>query len=384
MREVVVIEAVRTPLGKKGGVFSNIRSDELAASVLKEVVKRAGIEAEMIEDVIMGCVTQVGEQAADIGRLASLLAGFPIEVPGTTVDRQCGSSQQAIHFASQAILSGDMDVVIAAGIENMTRVPMFSNFLGPVNFHPNLTSQFKMTNQGLSAEWIAEKWEIRREEMDEFAYESHQKAIRAINEKRFETQILPVEVLNQAGERETIIQDSGPRFNTSLEKLSTLSPVFKEGGKIHAGNSSQISDGASAVLLMEKQKAIDLGLNPKFKVLARTVIGSDPTLMLTGPITATEKILKRTGLSIDDIDIYEVNEAFASIPLAWLKETGAKPEKLNPNGGAIALGHPLGASGTRLFTTLIHELERTSGRYGLQTICEGHGMANATIIERIV
>ncbi|WP_216828659.1 thiolase family protein [Alkalihalobacterium elongatum] len=383
MREVVVIEAVRTPLGKKGGIFSNIRSDELAASVLKEVVNRSEIEPETIEDVIMGCVTQVGEQAADIGRLASLLAGFPIEVPGTTVDRQCGSSQQAIHFAAQAILSGDMDVVIAAGIENMTRVPMFSNFLGPVDFHPDLTSRFKMTNQGMSAEWIADKWEISREEMDQFAYESHQKAIRAMNENRFKTEILPIEVINEAGDKEIITKDSGPRFNTSIEKLSTLSPVFKDGGKIHAGNSSQISDGASAVLLMEKQKAIELGLKPKFKILARSVIGSDPTLMLTGPITVTEKILKRTGLSIEDIDIYEVNEAFASVPMAWLKETGADPEKLNPNGGAIALGHPLGASGTRLFTTLLHELERTGGKYGLQTICEGHGMANATIIERI-
>ncbi|TCT22367.1 acetyl-CoA acetyltransferase family protein [Melghiribacillus thermohalophilus] len=382
MREVVIVEAVRTPVGRRNGLLSHIRPDDLAALTLQELVNRAGIDPGLVEDVIMGCVSQVGEQAADIGRLAALIAGFPIEVPGTTIDRQCGSSQQAVHFAAQAILSGDMDVVIAAGVESMSRVPIGSNMNG-ASFSPALTEKYEMIHQGLSAERIAEKWGFSREQLDEFSYHSHQKAIRAQDEGRFEREMFPIEVTLPDGSKETIRDDEGPRRNTSVEVLGQLNPSFKEDGVIHAGNASQISDGAAAILLMSREKAEELGLKPRFRVTARTVVGSDPTLMLTGPIPATKKVLQKAGLTIDDIDLFEVNEAFAPVPMAWLKETGAAPEKLNPNGGAIALGHPLGASGAKLMTTLIHELERTGGRYGLQTMCEGHGMANATIIERI-
>lgn len=382
MREAVIVEAVRTPVGRRKGALSNYRSDELAAQALQEVVKRAGITPNLVEDVIMGCVSQVGEQAADIGRVAALIAGFPIEVPGTTIDRQCGSSQQAVHFASQAIISGDMDVVIAAGVENMTRVPMFSNMKG-ATWSEKLTSKYEMINQGLSAERIAEKWGFSREELDAFSLESHEKAIKAQAEGRFEREIMPLEVTLDDGQTFTMTEDEGPRKGTSLEKLAQLEPPFKKNGRITAGNASQISDGAAAILIMSREKAEELGLKPRFRVLARSVVGSDPTLMLTGPIPATDMVLKKAGLTIDDIDHYEVNEAFAPVPMAWLKETGADPKKLNPNGGAIALGHPLGASGARLMTTMIYELERTGGRYGLQTMCEGHGMANATIIERL-
>lgn len=382
MREAVIVEAVRTPLGKRNGALAGIRSEDLAAKALAEVVRRAGISAELVEDVIMGCVSQVGEQALDIGRQAALIAGFPTEVPGITIDRQCGSSQQAVHFAAQAIISGDMDVVIAAGIENMSRVPMFSNAQG-VEFSEELTSKYDMINQGLSAELIAKKWDISREEMDDFSLKSHEKAVSARNNGYFEKEIVPLEVTLPDGTKTVLKHDEGPRDNTSVEKLAGLKPSFKENGNITPGNSSQISDGASALLLMSREKAEELGLKPRFRVLARSVVGSDPTLMLTGPIPATEKVLKKAGLSIEDIDIFEVNEAFASVPIAWLKETGADASKLNPNGGAIALGHPLGASGGRLMITMIHELERTGGRYGLQTMCEGHGMANATIIERL-
>ncbi|MEQ6389040.1 thiolase family protein [Bacillaceae bacterium S4-13-58] len=382
MKEVVIVEAVRTPVGRRNGMLSHIRPDDLAALTLQELVKRAGITPDLVEDVIMGCVSQIGEQAADIGRVAALIAGFPMEVPGTTIDRQCGSSQQAVHFASQAILSGDMDVVIAAGIENMSRIPIGSNMNG-ASFSDQLTNKYEMINQGLSAERIAKKWGLTRRELDEYSYESHQRAIKAQDEGRFNREIFPVKVTLPDGNKETLYADEGPRRNTTVEALNNLKPAFKEDGMIHAGNSSQISDGSAAILLMSKEKAQELGLKARFRVVARSVVGSDPTLMLTGPIPATEKVLKKAGLSIDDIDLFEVNEAFAPVPLAWLKETGADPNKLNPNGGAIALGHPLGASGAKLMTTLIHELERTGGRYGLQTMCEGHGMANATIIERL-
>ncbi|WP_078428403.1 thiolase family protein [Alkalihalobacterium alkalinitrilicum] len=382
MKEAVVVEVVRSPVGRRNGALSNYRPDDLAAEVLKEVVKRANISPKIIEDVIMGCVSQVGEQAADIGRVAALIAGFPIEVPGTTIDRQCGSSQQAVHFAAQAIMSGDMDVVIAAGVESMSRVPMFSNLQG-AELSERLTSKYEMINQGFSAERIAEKWGISKQELDEFALQSHHKAIAAQDEGRFEREIMPLEVTLPDGTKATITADEGPRRETNLEKLASLKPSFVENGTVTPGNASQISDGAAAILLMSREKAEELGLKPRFRIVARSVIGSDPTLMLTGPIPATEKVLKKAGLSIDDIDIFEVNEAFASVPLVWLKETGADPNKLNPNGGAIALGHPLGGSGARLMTTMMYELERTGGRYGLQTMCEGHGMANATIIERL-
>ncbi|MFD2638821.1 thiolase family protein [Piscibacillus salipiscarius] len=382
MREVVIVEAVRTPVGRRNGVLSGVRPDDLAALTLKELVDRAGVDPAMIEDVIMGCVSQVGEQAFDIGRMAALIAGYPIEVPGTTIDRQCGSSQQAVHFASQAILSGDMDVVVAAGVENMSRVPMFSNMQG-TDLSPKLTEKYEMINQGLSAERIAEKWGFSREQLDEFSHESHQKAIKAQREGRFDQEVFPVEVTVENGVTHTVTLDEGPRPETTPEKLGELKTVFKEDGVITAGNASQISDGSAALLLMTREKADELGLKPRFRVLARSVVGSDPSMMLTGPIPATEKVLKKAGLKIDDIDLFEVNEAFASVPLAWLKETGADQSKLNVNGGAIALGHPLGASGAKLMTTLVHELERTGDRYGLQTMCEGHGMANATIIERL-
>ena len=384
MREVVIIEGVRTPVGRKNGVLKDIRPDDLAGLALKELINRAGIDPAIIDDVILGCVTQAGEQAGDIARVAALIAGFPIEVPGTTIDRQCGSSQQAVHFAAQAILSGDMDVVIAGGVESMSRVPMGSNYKGAEEpYSPTLRSKYEMIHQGLSAERIAEKYGFTRAELDQFALESHQKSLKAQEEGYFARETFPIEVTLPDGTKAVIKEDSGPRKATSLEALAGLRPSFKEDGVIHAGNSSQISDGAAALLLMSREKADELGLKPRFRVLTRVVVGSDPTLMLTGPIPATEKALQKSGLSIEDMDVFEVNEAFAPVTLAWLKETGADPRKLNPNGGAIALGHPLGASGVRLMVTMMHELERSGGKYGLQTMCEGHGMANATIIERL-
>jgi acetyl-CoA acyltransferase len=382
MREVVIVEGVRTPIGRRGGALSGVRPDDLAAEVLKEVVKRAGVSPEVVEDVIMGCVSQVGEQAFDIARVAALLAGYPIEVPGVTIDRQCGSSQQAVHFAAQAIASGDMDVVVAAGVESMSRVPMFSSLQG-AEWNEKLTARYGAFNQGISAERMADKWGFSRSQLDEFSLESHYKALKAQEEGRFDREIMPLEVTLADGTKTIVKQDEGPRRDTTVEKLGALKPSFIENGKIHAGNASQISDGAAAILLMSREKAEELGLKPRFRVIARSVVGSDPALMLTGPIAATHKVLKKAGLTIDDMDLYEVNEAFAPVPLAWLVETGAESAKLNPNGGAIALGHPLGASGARVMVTLMHELERTGGRYGLQAICEGHGMANATIIERL-
>lgn len=381
MREAVIVEAVRTPIGKRNGSLSHIRADELAAEPLREIVRRTGISPKLIEDVIFGCVSQVGEQAFDVARIASLIADYPVEVPATTIDRQCGSSQQAVHFAAQAILSGDMDMVVAGGIENMSRVPMLSSMQG-VALSPELTSRYEMINQGLSADRIADKWGFSRQQMDEFSLESHEKAVLAQQEGRFGREIMPVHV-NVDGEKVVFDRDEGPRSDTSIEKLGSLKPAFQENGKIHAGNSSQISDGAVAILLMERKKAEQLGLKPRFRVAARVVVGADPTLMLTGPIPATEKVLKKASMKISDIDVFEVNEAFASVPLAWLEETGADPKKLNVNGGAIAIGHPLGASGGRLMCTMLYEMERTGARFGLQTMCEGHGMANATIVERL-
>ena len=382
MREAVIVEAVRTPVGRRNGALSAIRSEDLAGQVLREVVKRAGVDPALIEDVLMGCVSQVGEQGFCIGRQAALIADYPQHVPGLTIDRQCGSSQQAIHFAAQAILAGDMDIVVAAGVENMSRVPMGSNVRDTELSH-ELTSRYEIINQGLSAERIAAQWGLSRQQMDEFSLESHEKALKSQEEGRFEREIMPINVILPDGSQMVMKMDEGPRRNTSLEKLATLKSPFQENGRITAGNASQISDGAAAVLVMSRDKALELGLKPRFRIVARSVIGSDPTLMLTGPIAVTAKVLAKAGLSLADIDIFEVNEAFAAVPLAWLIDTGADPKKLNPNGGAIALGHPLGASGAKLMSTMIHELERTGGRYGLQTMCEGHGMANATIIERL-
>ncbi|WP_394219239.1 thiolase family protein [Halobacillus trueperi] len=378
MNEVVIVEAVRTPVGKRNGGLSEIRPDILLADVLKELVNRASLDPVEVEDVIAGCVSQVGEQAGDIARIAALTAGFPMEVPGVTLDRQCGSSQQAIHFASQAIACGDMEVVIAGGVESMSRVPMFSNMQG-ISFNERLTSKYEMINQGHSAERIADQWQLSKEELDAYAAESHRRALLAIDEGRFEKEIMPV----STGDSSVIKTDEGPRAGTSVETLATLKTVFKENGKITAGNASQISDGAAAVLLMSRKKAEALGLKPRFRIVSRAVVGSDPTLMLTGPVPATYKALQKAGLSLEDIDLFEVNEAFAPVPLFWMKETGVPHEKLNVNGGAIALGHPLGATGAKLMTTLVHELERTEGKYGLLAICEGHGMANGTVIERL-
>ncbi|MGR3763593.1 thiolase family protein [Rossellomorea sp. NS-SX7] len=382
MREVVIVEGIRTAVGRRNGSLKNMRPDDLAGEILKGLMKKSGIEPGSVDDVILGCVTQSGEQAGDIARVAALIAGFPVEVPGTTIDRQCGSSQQAVHFASQAILSGDMDIVIAGGVENMTRVPIASNY-GKAGFSEKLKEQHEIIHQGLSAERIAEKYGFSREELDRFASQSHQKALKAQEDHRFDGEIYPIEISVEESRTVVFNKDEGPRQGTTVDVLSALKPAFKEDGFIHAGNSSQISDGAAALLLMSREKADELGLKARFKVHTRVVTGSDPTLMLTGPIPATKKALKKSGLSLEDIDVFEVNEAFAPVAMAWLKEVGADPAKLNPNGGAIALGHPLGASGARIMVTMMHELERTAGRFGLQTMCEGHGMANATIIERL-
>lgn len=378
MKEVVIVSACRTAVGRRKGALANFRSDELLAKVLDDLVKRVHLDKTLVEDIITGCVTQVGEQAMNVGRTASLIAGFPIETPAVTIDRQCGSSLQAVHFAAQAILSGDMDVVIASGVESMTRAPMFSN-VGEVKHSELLTDRYDIVNQGISAELIADKWGFSRTELDEYALLSHEKAVRAQDEGHFVDEITP---LNLPGGGDFFI-DEGPRQDSTLEALSELKPVFKEGGKVTAANASQMSDGASAVLLMSREKAEELGLKVRGKIIARSVLGSDPTLMLTGPIAATRDVLKRADLSLDEIDKFEVNEAFASVPLAWLEEIGADPDKLNVNGGAIALGHPLGATGTKLMTSLLHDLERNDERYGLIAICEGMGMANAMIIERV-
>ncbi|MEL3974703.1 thiolase family protein [Rossellomorea oryzaecorticis] len=382
MREVVIVEGIRSAVGRRNGILKDMRPDDLAGEILKGLMEKTGVDPGCVDDVILGCVTQSGEQAGDIARVAALIAGFPVEVPGTTIDRQCGSGQQAVHFAAQAILSGDMDIVVAGGVENMSRVPIASNY-GKAGFSEKLREQHEIIHQGLSAERIAEKYGLCREELDQFAYESHQKALNAQKEQHFDREIYPIDVRAEEGGTFTFKKDEGPRQGTTVDVLSTLKPAFKENGIIHAGNSSQISDGAAALLLMTRDKADELGLKARFKVHTRVVTGSDPTLMLTGPIPATKKALKKSGLSLEDIDVFEVNEAFAPVAMAWLKELGADPSKLNPNGGAIALGHPLGASGARIMVTMMHELERTGGRFGLQTMCEGHGMANATIIERL-
>ncbi|WP_409298465.1 thiolase family protein [Peribacillus sp. SCS-26] len=382
MREAVIVAGVRTPVGRRNGSLKDIRPDELLALTLKELMDRSGVNPGAVEDVIIGCVSQIGEQAGDIARAAALMAGFPEEVPGTTVDRQCGSSQQAVHFAAQAILSGDMDIVAAGGVESMTRIPIGSNYQG-VKPSSMYTDRYRITHQGISAERIADKYNFSREELDVFALNSHEKALRAIEQGYFDKEIFPLALSSMDGKEFIVREDSGPRMDSSIEGLSSLKPVFEENGVITAGNSSQISDGAACMLIMSREKAEELGIKPRFKIHTRVVTGSDPVLMLTGPIQATQKALEKSGLTLNDIDIFEVNEAFAPVTLAWLEETGADPEKLNPNGGAIALGHPLGASGARIMVSMIHELERIKGRYALQTMCEGHGMANATIIERL-
>ena len=392
MTNAVIVDAVRTPVGRRNGMYKDYHPVDLASRPLEALVERNNIDPSLIEDVIMGTVSQTGEQAYNVGRNAALAAGYPEEVPGVTIDRQCGSSQQSAHFAAQAIMAGAQEVVVAAGVENMTRVPMgITAQQGPgLPFGPRMLERYTqgLVPQGISAEMIAEKWGISREELDQLALESHRRAARATEEGRFEGQIVPVGVTRDNGTMKTVTRDEGIREDTSLEKLAALQPAFKSDGVITAGNSSQISDGAAAILIMSEEKAKALGLEPKARFVAFAMAGVDPVTMLTGPIPATEKVLKRAGLGIDDIDLFEVNEAFASVTVAWrMEHGGADPmalwERTNVNGGAIALGHPLGASGARLLTTLVWELERTGGRYGLQTMCEGGGMANALIIEKL-
>ncbi len=382
MREVVIVAAVRTAVGRSKGALSLVRADDMAADVLQEAVQRAGINKEQVDDVILGCVTQTAEQGGNIARTALLMAGFPDSVPGVTIDRQCGSSQQAVHFAAQAILAGDMDIVIAGGVESMSRVPMGTNMKN-AHLGNRLQENYHIIHQGLSAEKIAEKWSLSKEQLNSYAYESHQRALAAIEAGSFKDEILPIEVIQEDGTVTKVAKDEGPRAETTVDILNGLKTVFQEDGVITAGNASQMSDGASAVVVMALDKAQELGIQPLAKIITRVVVGSDPTLMLTGPIEATRKALERSGLNIEDIDTYEVNEAFAPVPLVWLQEIGGDPKKLNPDGGAIALGHPLGATGTKLLTTLLYRMERENYRYGLLAICEGMGMANATIIEKM-
>jgi acetyl-CoA acyltransferase len=386
-REAVIVGAVRTAIGRRNGRLKDWHPVDLMAEVLSALVQRTGIDAGLVEDVIIGCVGQVGEQSLNVGRNAALAAGFPETVPGTTVDRQCGSSQQAIHFAAQGVISGAYDVAIAGGVEVMSRVPMGSSYQqGPgAPFGSRMLQRYDngLVHQGISADLIAQKWELSRAQLDEFSLESHRRAARATAEGRFRSQIVPLEVKNEDGTTSMFDQDEGIRSDTSIEKLASLKPAFKPDGLITAGNSSQISDGAAAVLIMERTTAEQLGLKPRARFIAFSLAGDDPIFMLTAPIPATYKVLKKAGLTIDQIDLVEINEAFASVPMAWQRETGADMERVNVNGGAVAVGHPLGASGARLTTVLLHELERTGGRYGLQTICEGGGMANAMIIERM-
>jgi acetyl-CoA acetyltransferase family protein len=383
MTSAVIVDAVRTPLGRRNGKLRDWHPVDLAAHTLRALVERADLDPALVDDVIMGCVSQVGDQAVNIGRNAALAAGFPESVTGTTIDRQCGSSQQAAHFAAQGVLAGGYDVVIAAGVESMTRAPMGSSLLPGTNpFGRQLPARYDLVPQGISAELIAEKWAITREENDRFSLESHRRAARATDEGRFEREIVPVDVETTDG-RETMTRDEGIRADTTLEALAKLKAAFKPDGMITAGNSSQITDGAAAVLVMSEEKAHQLGLTPRARFHAFALAGVDPVLMLTGPIPATTKVLERAQLTLDEIDLVEINEAFAPVVLAWQREHHPDLARVNVNGGAIALGHPLGCSGARLLATLVHELERSGGRFGLQTMCEGGGMANATVLERL-
>ncbi|HEV3232927.1 MAG: thiolase family protein [Candidatus Dormiibacterota bacterium] len=389
MSDAVIIDAVRTPVGKKNGALSRVRPDDMLALALRELVDRVKLDPAEVEDVVAGCVSQVGEQSMNMAREAALIAGFPVDVPGTTVERFCGSGQQAVNFAAQAVKAGAMDVVIGGGVESMSRIPMGSDLSGPDPLgdsvgpiSPKLSDLYEIIPQGLSANRVALKYGIDREQMDRFSLESHQKAIAAIDDGRFKNEVVPVEVQDN-GNSHLVDTDEGPRRETSYEKIASLPPAFEPEGMITAGNSSQISDGASAVLVMSEEKAKQLGLKPRARIIATAAVGTDPTLMLEGPIPATAKVLKKAGLELKDIDLFEVNEAFAAVVLAWLKETGADPEKVNYNGGAIALGHPLGCSGAKLITTTLNELERQDARYGLVTMCIGHGMGTGTIIERL-
>ena len=385
MREAVIVDAVRTPIGRRDGALKSWHPVDLLAHTLQALAQRNKLDPALIDDVIAGCVGQVGEQAFNVARNAVLAAGFPESVPGTTVDRQCGSSQQAAHFAAQGVLAGSYDIAIACGVESMTRVPMGSNGAGPGEpFGPRVKQRYhgQVFHQGFGAEMMAERWKISRTELDEFSLESHRRAARATEEGRFCNEIIPVPVQTENGPAH-FTRDEGIRANSTLEKMATLKTAFKPDGVITAANSSQISDGAAAVLIMERATADRLGLRPRARFIEFVMAADDPVIMLSAPIPATRKILDRAALTISEIDRVEINEAFSSVVLAWQRETGADLGKVNVNGGAVAIGHPLGASGARLMTTLVHELERSGGRYGLQTMCEGGGMANATLIERI-
>ncbi|MFF2216353.1 acetyl-CoA C-acetyltransferase [Streptomyces antibioticus] len=385
MAEAFIVEAVRTPVGRRGGGLAGVHPADLGAHVLRALVARAGIDPAAVEDVVFGCLDTVGPQAGDIARTCWLAAGLPEEVPGVTVDRQCGSSQQAVHFAAQAVLSGTQDLVVAGGVQNMSQIPIAyatRQAAAPLGFTegPFAGSQGwrarygdRPVNQFAGAESIAAKWGISREDQEKFALRSHRRAVRALDEGRFTRETVPY------GE---VSADEGPRRDTSLEKMAALKPVI-DGGTVTAACSSQVSDGAAALLLASERAVRDHGLTPRARVHHLSVRGEDPIRMLTAPIPATAHALKKTGLTLDDIDLVEINEAFAPVVLAWMEETGADPAKVNVNGGAIALGHPLGATGAKLMTTLLHELERTGGRYGLQTMCEGGGQANVTVIERL-
>ncbi len=391
MNSAVIVDAVRTPGGKRNGKLRGWHAVDLAAEPLKALVQRNGLDPAQVDDVVVGCVMQVGEQALNIGRNAVLAAGFPESVPATTLDRQCGSSQQALHFAAQGVIAGAYDVVIAAGIEHMTHTPMGSSVVRDLGFPfgPSVMGRYAerggLVSQGISAEMIADQWGLSRDELDAFGAKSQQLAAQAAAEGRFDRELVPLAVRDDEGKPtdETLSVDEGIRPDTTAEVLANLKPAFKPDGKVTAGNSSQITDGAAAVLIMSEEKASALGLTPRARFHAFALAGVDPVTMLTGPIPATKSVLERAKLSLEDIDLVEINEAFASVVLAWEKELHPDMSKVNVNGGAIALGHPLGASGAKLMATLVNELERTGGRWGLQTMCEGGGMANATVIERL-
>ncbi|BBY31370.1 thiolase family protein [Mycolicibacterium sediminis] len=379
MAEAVIVEAVRSPVGKRNGGLSGVHPGELSAQVLNGLVQRAGVDPALVDDVIWGCVMQAGEQALDIARTAVLAAGWPESVPGVTVDRQCGSSQQSVHFAAAGVVAGHYDVVVAGGVESMSRTPMGASLANGGHPYPEaFRSRYSQTpNQGTGAEMIAEQWGFDRTALDQFSLSSHEKAAAAQDAGAFDDQIIGIK--DQDGN--VVLKDEGIRRGGTIEKMATIKPAFKEDGVIHAGNASQISDGSAALLFMSAEKAKELGLKPLAKVHTAVLAGSDPVIMLTAPIPATQKVLKRSGLSLDEIGVFEVNEAFAPVPLAWLKDIGADEKKLNPNGGAIALGHPLGGSGARIMTTMLYHMRDNGIQYGLQTMCEGGGQANATILE---
>jgi acetyl-CoA acyltransferase len=381
MRETVIVEAARTAVGKRNGGLAGVHPADLSAIVLNELLERAGIGPDIVDDVIWGCVSQVGDQSSNIGRYAVLAAGWPESIPGTTVNRACGSSQQALDFAVQAVMSGQQDVVVAGGVEVMSRVPLGAARASGMPYGPKVLARYDdfSFNQGLSAELIAKKWGFSRTQLDEYSARSHQRAAAAQDSGAFIDQIVPVFV-DDGG---VVAADEGVRRGTSTEKLAALNPAFVDDGVIHAGNSSQISDGAAALLVTTSALALELALTPIVRYRAGAVTGADPVLMLTGPIPATEKVLNKSGVALDEVGVFEVNEAFAPVPLAWLAETGADPSRMNPLGGAIALGHPLGASGAVLMTRMVHHMRDHGIRYGLQTMCEGGGTANATLVELI-